>query len=280
VVDHFAFFGRQVRYPMEMGAPARLNLAQFLYQFPLGVFAIALATAIFPSLSSDALDKDRDKFRSALRGGIEATLWEGIPASLGLILVRGPAVRLLFQHGQITAHDADLIGQSVLYYSGAIWAFSLLQIVNRAYYAIHDTVTPLVMSVVNIVLNLVVEIPLLWWLGESAMAVGTLVSFAIQAVVMLLMLDRKIGGLDLRRSAAPVMKMIVAAVAMGLACWGLEKLPMYPNGHTRISWLIQSGLLMTVGAGVYVGVCTVMGIGVMEQIMPLKTARRKKASNT
>jgi putative peptidoglycan lipid II flippase len=273
VVDHFSFFGRQVRYPMEIGAPARLNLAQFLYQFPLGVFAIALATAIFPSLAGDALDKDRDRFRSALRGGIEATLWEGIPASLGLILVRGPAIRLLFQHGQVTAHDAVLIGQSVLYYSGAIWAFSLLQIVNRAYYAIHDTVTPLVMSIVNIVLNLVVEIPLLWWLGESAMAVGTLVSFAIQAVVMLVMLDRKVGGLDLRRSLAPVMKMIAAAGAMGLACWGVQKIPAYPHANSRVSWLVQLGVLIAVGAGVYIGACAMMGIGVMEQILPRRKNR-------
>src|SRR3712207_2305553 len=123
---------------MEMGAPARLNLAQFLYQFPLGVFAIALATAIFPSLSSDALDRDREKFHSVLRTGIEATLWEGIPATVGLILVSGPAIRLLFQHGQITGHDADLIRSSLLFYAGGIWAFSLLQIVNRAYYALHD----------------------------------------------------------------------------------------------------------------------------------------------
>ena len=235
------------------GRPARLNLAQFLYQFPLGVFAIALATAIFPGLSSDALDKDRDRFRSVLRGGIEATLWEGIPASLGLILVRDPAIRLLFQHGQITAHDADLIGQSVLYYSGAIWAFSLLQIVNRAYYAIHDTVTPLVMSVVNIVLNLVVEIPLLWWLGEAGMAVGTLVSFAIQAVVMLWMLDRKIGGLGLRQSVVPVLKMIAAAAVMGAACWAVQKLPGYPHGNNRLTWLVQLVVLIVVGAGVYIG---------------------------
>ncbi len=116
-IDSFTLLGHVVRYPMEMGAPARLNLAQFLYQFPLGVFAIALATAIFPGLSADALDKDRTRFKAVIRQGVEATLWEGIPASVGLILVRGPAVRLLFQHGLVSAHDAALIAQSVLYYS-------------------------------------------------------------------------------------------------------------------------------------------------------------------
>src|SRR5439155_5410936 len=146
-ITHFTLLGHSIRYPLELGAPARLNLAQFLYQFPLGVFAIALATAIFPGLSADALDKDRTRFKSVLRQGIEATLLEGLPASLGLILVREPAVRLLFRHGQIYPHDAELIARSVLYYSAAIWSFGLLQILNRAYYAMHDTLTPLLMSV-------------------------------------------------------------------------------------------------------------------------------------
>src|SRR5205807_7696864 len=132
-----------------------------------------------------------------------------------------PTARLLFQHGQIHAHDAELIARSTVIYAGAIWAFSLLQIINRAYYAIHDTVTPLVMSVVNIVLNLAIEIPLLWThLSESAMAVGTLVSFAVQAVIMLWMLDRKIGGLNLRQSVMPVLKMLAATLLMGAACHG------------------------------------------------------------
>ena len=162
-------------------------------------------TAIFPSLSADALDTDRDGFKRVLRQGIEATIWEGLPATVGLILVAEPTTRALFQHGQITAHDASLIAKSTMIYAGAIWAFSLLQIVNRAYYAVHDTTTPFVMSAVNIVLNLAIEIPLLWTpLAESAMAVGTAVSFAVQALVMLYMLDRRAGGLELSRLGRPV----------------------------------------------------------------------------
>ena len=218
-VDTVRLFGRTVRLPLELGAPRHLDLAQFLYQFPLGIFAIALATAIFPGLSADAFDADRERFRAVLRQGIRASLWEGLPASLGLILVAGPATKLLFQHGEITAVDTALIAHDAAIYAGAIWAFSLLQIINRAYYAVHDMTTPLVMSAVNLAINLAVEVPLLWWLGEAGMAVGTLVSFAVQAVVMLWMLDRKVGGLDLRRTLAPVAKMVLATGVMGVACW-------------------------------------------------------------
>jgi putative peptidoglycan lipid II flippase len=275
VVTHFSLLGHQIAYPMANGAPARLNLAQFLYQFPLGVFAIALATAIFPNLSAVALDKDREHFKRVLRQGIEATLFEGFAASVGLILVREPAVKLLFEHGWVTAADATLISRSVLFYSAAIWAFSLQQILNRAYYALHDTTTPLVMSVVTLGVNLMVEIPLVWTnLAEAGMAVGTLVSFAAQAVVMLYMLDRRLAGLGLGQSARPVAKMFVATVIMTAACLLVMKTPVFPHGETRVIWAIQLMTVMGVGAAVYVGACAAMGVDTLNHLLP----RRKRSS--
>ena len=273
-ITHFTFAGKQVRYPMELGATRRLEIAQLLYQFPLGVFAIALATAIFPSLSADALDTDREGFKRVLRQGIEATMWEGFPASIGLILVADPATRLLFQHGQINAHDATLIARSTMVYAGAIWAFSLLQIINRAYYAVHDTMTPLVMSVVNIVLNLIVEIPLLWWLGESAMAVGTLVSFIIQAVAMLIMLDRRIGGLGFSTMLKPTLKMLAASLVMAGVLWALKASPLYPRGVGRMIWSAQLGLMLTIGAAVYFAASFAMGLETFRQLVPKRNRQR------
>src|ERR1700728_1796352 len=161
-------------YPLSIGAAARLNWAQMLYQFPLGVFATAVATAIFPSLSVDAHDKDGEKFKRVLRQGILFTLFEGLPASVGLILVRYPTVRLVFQHGSFTAIDTPWVASSVVFYAAAIWAFSLQQVLNRGYYALHDTVTPMVLSVITIAINTAVEIPLSFTrLGEACIAGGT-----------------------------------------------------------------------------------------------------------
>src|SRR5204862_2078299 len=132
---------------------------------------------------------DQREFKGILRRGMEACLFIGLPSSIGLIVVRDPATRLLFQHGQFTPDDARLVAMSTALYSSAIWAFSLQQILNRAYYALHDTLTPLIWAIVNLSINTIIELPLLWTgLHEAGMAVGTLVSFAIQAVIMLWML--------------------------------------------------------------------------------------------
>ncbi len=266
-ITHFTLFGWSIRYPMEVGAIVRLSWAQLLYQFPLGVFAIAIATAIFPHLSTEALDVNRETFRGVLRHGIEVTLLEGFAASVGLMIVAYPAVVVLFQHGQVTEHDARLVARSLIFYSAAIWAFSLQQVLNRAYYALHDTKTPLVMSIVTLGVNLLVEIPLLWTpLAEAGMAAGTAVSFSIQAMVMLIMIDRRVGGIGLGSIFRIGGKMALAAGAMALACQGVRMLPFYPQGEGKIIAGMQLITLMTTGAVVYLGACGGMGIRVMDYL--------------
>jgi putative peptidoglycan lipid II flippase len=264
---HLHLLGLTLRLPMEAGALARLNWAQFLYQFPLGVFAIALATAIFPQIADDAIEIDRDRFRGIVRQGIEASLFIGLPASVGMILVSLPAVRFMFERGQFTAHDSLLTARSAAIYSSAIWAFSIQQILNRAYYALHDMKTPLIWAAINLAINLVVELPLCWTrLGESGMAVGTLVSFAVQSVAMLIMLDRRLEGLQLSRSLQPVLKMFAATAVMLIVCLGVQHLPLYPHREGKLFWAIQLGLVMGIGMGAYFGTCMAMGIDVMKHV--------------
>jgi putative peptidoglycan lipid II flippase len=259
--EKLQLFHQAWNYPLAIGAAARLNWAQMLYQFPLGVFATAVATAIFPSLSIDAHDKYGEKFKRVLRQGILFTMFEGLPASLGLILVRYPTVRLIFQHGSFTPADTQWVALSVVFYAAAIWAFSLQQVLNRAYYALHDTVTPLVLAMITIAVNTAVEIPLSFTrLHEAGIAAGTLASFGLQAIIMLIMLDRKIGALGLGSIARNVAKMLLACAAMAAACWGIQQLSQYPHGPGHLASAEQLAILMLVGGGAYAGMCLLLGL--------------------
>ncbi|HQY89305.1 MAG TPA: lipid II flippase MurJ, partial [Tepidisphaeraceae bacterium] len=225
------------------------------------VFAIALATAIFPKLAGDADTSGpiapTDSFRDVLRRGIEASLFIGLPASIGMILVARPAIELLFRHGQFTAEDAARCALSTAIYSGAIWAFSLLQIINRACYALHDTRTPLIWTLINLIINIIVEIPLVWTgLGESGMAIGTLVSFTIQAIVMTLLVARR-AGVDLRQSFNRVLKMIVATVVMGAVCFGIDRIIGWSDSSARLIVGARLVTIMVVGGATYL-LCVVL----------------------
>ncbi len=273
IVTHFSFFGQMIRYPLEIGAPRRLDLAQLLYQFPLGIFATALATAIFPKLSADALEPGRENFKLTLRQGIEAALWEGLPASLGLMLVARPITKLLFQHGQLDAHAAELIARSAVFFAAGIWAFSILQVINRAYYALHDTRTPLLASLMNIFLNIAVELPLLWWLGEAGIALGTLVSFSVQAIVMLWLLDRRLGGIGMGELMKSIGKMMLATAVMAAAVWGVTRSPFFPVGETRFDWALQLVIEVGVAVLVYFAMCSALGVNLLSQLRPVRGDR-------
>ncbi len=203
-------------------------------------------------------------------------MFVGLPASVGLIVVREPATRLLFQHGAFTESDTHLVALSTALYSSAVWAFSLQQILNRAYYALHDTITPLVASILTLIVNLAVELPLLWTpLGEAGMAAGTAISFAIQSILMLNLLRRRVGTLGLSKSVRPVLKMTAAALLMWAACIAIQYTPLYPHAAAfkpKIKWAIQLAMLMATGIGVYVAACMALGIDVMGVV------RRKKPS--
>ena len=258
----FTILGKTLAYPLAEGAAARLNWAQFMYQFPLGVFAIALATAIFPRLSREAVDRhDSPAFRNTLREGVEAALFIGLPASVGLAMVAVPAVRVLFERGEFTPNDTKWTALSTAIYASAVWAFSLQQIVNRAFYALHDSLTPLLWAVGNLVVNVAVELPLLWTpLREGGMAVGTLVAFSLQTVAMLWLLDRRVGGIDLRGVAGEVAKMLLASALMGAAIYALRFAPGWPAGTHKAGAAVQLGAMMAVGGAVYFAAAWGLGV--------------------
>jgi putative peptidoglycan lipid II flippase len=271
----FQMLGYDVVYPMAEGAAARLNWAQFMYQFPLGVFAIALATAIFPKLAGSvgANSSPGDEFKTVLRRGVESSLFIGLPATAGMVLLAQPAVRFLFERGQFTPNDTYWTALSTAIYSSAIWAFSLQQILNRAYYALHDTRSPLVWGVINLLINLVVELPLIWTgLAESGMAVGTLVAFSVQAVAMTWQLSRRVGGIGLGQIRSNVVKMLLATIAMAIACVAVR----WACGQ----WLDLSGksmqglqvfAIMATGGVVYFGVCEMLGLKTIRTLIRRRT---------
>lgn len=274
----FALLGHTIAYPFESGAVARLNWAQFMYQFPLGVFAIAIATAIFPKLSEDASGSGQwsvasgqrktessslTTFQATLRRGIEAAMFIGLPASAGMIVVALPATRLLFEGGETALSDARWIAQSTAIYSAAIWAFSVQQILNRGYYALHDAKTPLVWTSINLALNLLIEIPLAFTrLGESAMAVGTLGSFAIQTTLMAVLLCRRV-GLEMRPMLVTLAKMLIATVLMTLACVGVRMLFSASERHHLLTHAAEVGCVIAVGGFVYFSACQLLGMPVL-----------------
>jgi putative peptidoglycan lipid II flippase len=170
-------------YPLDEKSNILMAAAQRLYQFPLGVFGIAVATAIFPLLSRYA--DEPDHFLQTLRRGVRLSLFIGLPASLGVFLVRNEVITVLYG-GRAgfsvasLARSADVLGG----FATGIWAYSLNHVFTRAFYARGDTRTPMRIAVAMVILNLTLNWILMWPLREAGLAWSTSICAAIQTLVL------------------------------------------------------------------------------------------------
>ncbi len=196
--ESFTLFGKTIAYPVFEGSVTYLFYAQRCYQFPLGVFGIALATAIFPFLSSCVVNNDIKGFGKQLNHGIRIVLFIGIPATIGLIIVSSTMVRAIFEGNQFTETDTANTAITLVYYSFGITAYCLQQLVVRAYYSFKDSITPMKIAVRMIALNFLLNIILIWPLATGGLGLATTISAVLQSVILLFILVKRyelnIGG--------------------------------------------------------------------------------------
>ena len=169
-----------IDYPLDPGALSTLGYAQRLYQFPLGVFGIAVATAIFPALSRAADEKGA--FADTLRRGLRLVVFIGLPASAGLVLVRTSLAAAVFEGGRFSPDDTARVGRILLGYAPAVWAYSMVHVLTRGFYARGNSVTPVRIAIGVVALNLALNCTLIWTpLREAGLAWSTAVCAMIQA---------------------------------------------------------------------------------------------------
>ncbi|MCE9589457.1 MAG: murein biosynthesis integral membrane protein MurJ [Planctomycetes bacterium] len=189
----FTFLGITRHYPIATGGVAALNWSQRLYQFPLGVFGLAIATAIFPALAHAAAersDKGTAHFRTILQHGLRLTMFIGLPASVGLILIRVPLCRAIYERGSFTPEDSIRCAAILAGYAPAIWAYSMTHVLTRGFYAMKDTRTPLRLSIKMVVLNFALNLILVWPLHAAGLAWSTAIAAMVQCPLLIREMQR------------------------------------------------------------------------------------------
>jgi putative peptidoglycan lipid II flippase len=244
-------------YPLAEGAMTALTNAARLYEFPLGVFGISIATAIFPQLAR--LNNDPVEFAATVRRGLRLTVFVGLPASVGLMLVGREAVGVLFQRGAFTADDTARVAWVLLGFAPAIWAYQSIHILTRAFYARKEPMTPVRIAVSMVALNVLLNLALIFTpLREAGLAWSTSICAMVQAVVLARALSRQVPGIVGRDVAAGVLRSVVAALAMGAAVVAVGAV--LPDGGDTRSMLIALVGKVAVGALVFAAVAVALGM--------------------
>jgi putative peptidoglycan lipid II flippase len=229
------------------GSVSYLYYADRLVQFPLGVFAIALATAVLPSLSKQAAMNDMEGVRSSFSYALRLVFFIAIPAMTGLIILREPIVRLLFQRGAFDPATTRLTAEALLYYAVGLWAFSGVRIVVSAFYALQDTKTPVKIAVVSLLANIVLSILLMGPMRHGGLALATSLASGVNLILLIRALRKSLGRIGARGILTSVVKSIGCAVVMG-GVIGLGGLWIGPKCGLS-SWCLLAWVMGGVGVG-------------------------------
>ena len=267
---------------LEGGLYTLLLTANRFMQLPLGVFAVSMATAIFPTMSAQAAQGKLEDMKSSISMGVRNITFVLLPSTVGLIMLREPIIRLLYEFsGQFTAADTYATCQALFYYCLGLLFYGTVTVFIRGFYAIQNTVTPIVVSVSCIAVNIIFSYLLVGPLGHRGLALAYSLAGFVQCSATLIALRRKIGSMDLRNMLSCLLKTGLACVLMGLAVWGATWGCQQLLGvDSKLTQLIQVGAGLGVGVIVFFLVAGLMKMEEMKTVVGTLTRKlhRKKAA--
>jgi putative peptidoglycan lipid II flippase len=236
------------------GGPTYLFYGMRLIQFPLGIFGVALATAILPTLSAQATRGALDELRTTLGFGLRMILFIILPAMFGLILLRQPIIHLFFEHGTFTAHDTAETAAAVLCYSVGLWAFGSVRIIVSAFYSLQDTRTPAITAAIAVAANLIFSLLLMSSLGASGLALATALAAMLNGGILVVVLHRRLGGVEWGSVGRSGLRVLVASVPLVVVCaWvASSQVWTHPGEWVEKSAMLFAAIGLSVGG--YLGV--------------------------
>jgi putative peptidoglycan lipid II flippase len=198
-----------------MGPLTAMGFATTLVQFPIGIAVAAMSFAVLPSISSDAAFDRMDRFKDTLAMGMRLVLFLTIPAAAGLIALAGPIVSLVYMHGALTTQEASRITAALIGYALQIPFVGVDQMLIFAFYARKDTLTPMLVGVVGVLIYVTSAWPLSSGFGIFGLALANSLQNSLHAIILLALLLTSVGALSGRGIPRSLFRSVAAALLMG-----------------------------------------------------------------
>lgn len=195
------------------GAISAVNYAWLVVMTPLGLFGMAISTAVFPRMAEQAA-RDEGQLQETVSKALRLILYLTIPASVGLVILAKPITAFLLRGGSFDATSTDLVVSALVFYSIALFAHAGIEILSRGYYALSDTRTPVAFAVVSMIVNLVLSLVLVWPFGIKGLAAALSVATIVEFTLLIRNLEHRLGGLDAGHLVFSLTRTIVSSVLM------------------------------------------------------------------
>lgn len=260
------------------GSITALRMASRLMWLPLGVFAGSIAVAVFPTLATQAAKKEMTAFKQTLSMGIRSIFLITIPASVGLAVLSTPIVRLLFERGEFSPQATLVTAYALIFYCVGLFAQAGVWVVTRAYYALHDTMRPVLIAVTTIVINVALNLLLRPVLAERGLALAYSLTGIYNLAVLLYILRLKIGQIGMKSILRSFVMVTISSAIMGLVTYGVAYyLGTVLDLKDTVNQAVQVAVSILVGLLVFAGAVLLCRLEETEIITGIIKRKLKKA---
>jgi putative peptidoglycan lipid II flippase len=252
---------------MILGSIPALGFAWRITIMPQAIIGQALGIAAFPTFATLAAQSALEKMRQILADTLRLIFFLSLPAAVLLMLLRRPIVAVLFQRGQFDAESTEFVAWALLFFAMSLIGLAAIEIIARAFYALEDTWTPVLVGALQLIAMLLIGIwlsrnifPAFDWLELGALAMGYSISTFLELGLLLWLLRRKMGGMDARRLFDGLWRMILASVVMAV----ITRLTLSQlDGLRVLGQLVIGG---SAGVASYIVVSLVFGVKEIRQL--------------
>jgi putative peptidoglycan lipid II flippase len=280
------FVNQNLASTLSDGLVSALRTGQRIMQLPIGIFAISIAVAVFPTLTTHVAREEIREFKNAVSLGLRAVVFVTLPAAVGLAVLRVPVIRFMFEFkgGQFTEVSTAATAEALLFYCIGLVGYATIFVLSRTFYSLKDKKTPVAMSVLSIVINIIFSLLLLGPMQQGGLALAYSIAGIANMVLLLLFYKRKMGNIGASVMLKSFSKMAVAVAIMAAAVIVLLNLFEF-NLDMSNKWLQIVELLLTigVGGGIYFLITYLWKMeesSLVIDIMKKKLGRRKRLGNT
>lgn len=259
---------------MGEGAVSAITYAWLLMLLPQGIFAQAVGTAAFPTFAEQAARGEHGNMRKALGGTLRAVFFLSIPATVGLLVLGHPLVGFLFERGAFDASSTTDVVWALSFFALGLVGHAGLEIIARAFYAMHDTFTPVWVGTAAMILNLLLSLTLpgffvaQGWMGHAGLALANSIATLLETAVLLALIRRRLEGIEGKRTLIAFAKSGLAALAMGAVLLGWQAL--LPNAAP----LLIGGAGMVLGVAIYLGIALLLRAEELRAVTDMLLQRR------
>ncbi|MBN4070021.1 polysaccharide biosynthesis C-terminal domain-containing protein, partial [bacterium AH-315-G05] len=226
----------------------------------LGVFVVSITTVVFPMLSKSASENDIDSVRNVTKYGINLILLITIPVIAGILVLSTPIVQILFERGAFDATATQMTSTALIYYSLGLVGIGTSTLLQRVYFSMQDTKTPMYVGIVSVVINIVLNLILINYLAHGGLALATSIALSVSAILLILGLKKKMGNIGGKSILDCFIKASISSAIMGVVVFFMYNFMITRFVGTTILNAFSLASSVAVGALVYFILCHLLNI--------------------